>query len=432
MANNTNIQFYTDTRTVFTTSDLTGKTAIGSADATVQGFEIEYDLLTPTPKAFKISPLGVNYTDGVINDTTPLPRIAQVDSLIQSLETPPDATTLQVDKRILLTDGVSSSSIGISGTDTLIDASNNLILDPVGGVVDLSGNTLDMGSGEIHQCQLIHSLFNNNITVEGRGTGDVILKTNSVNRLTISDTGTLTFQGASGGMSYNNGTNTLTVTNLTGLASNSTSSVNSTNLLVTADNTSGTYYPTFVKTAGSGNKPFFIDTASPMTYNPSTGVMLFPQPPTCAVSATTANQLLNFNNFIIGNSPPTLISSGGGTVSYDAIRLGRSIRINNICIYSLELRATNIATLNAGNLSISLPFDVSSEVTATLAVGFVSGLAAAGAVEITASADAGAVGATRGVDLYIRKAITDTASVNLTKADIATNFRVRISGSYFV
>jgi len=257
MANNTNIQFYTDTRTVFTTSDLTGKTAIGSADATVQGFEIEYNLLT-TPEAFKISPLGVNYTDGVINDTTPLPRIAQVGSLIQSLETPPDATTLQVDKRILLTDGVSSSSIGISGTDTLIDATNNLVLDPVGGLVDLSGNTLDMGSGEIHQCQLIHSLFNNNITVEGRGTGDVILKTNSVNRLTISDTGTLSFQGASGGMSYNNGTNTLTVTNLTGLASNSTSSVNSTNLLVTADNTSGTYYPTFVKTAGSGNKPFAI------------------------------------------------------------------------------------------------------------------------------------------------------------------------------
>jgi hypothetical protein len=427
--NNTNIQFYTDTRTVFTTSDLTGKTAIGSADATVQGFEIEYDLLTPTPKAFKISPLGVNYTDGVINDTTPLPRIAQVDSLIQSLETPPDATTLQVDKRILLTDGVSSGSIGISGTDTLIDATNNLVLDPVGGLVDLSGNTLDMGSGEIHQCRLIHSPFNNDITVEAIGTGNLALRTNNVSRLTVGATGTLTFQG---GMTYNNVSNTLTATNFTGLASNSTSSVNSTNLLVTADNTSGTYYPTFVKTAGSGNKPFFIDTASPMTYNPSTGVMVFPQPPTCTVSATTANQLLNFNNFIIGNSPPTLISSGGGTVSYDAIRLGRSIRINNVCIYSLELRATNIATLNAGNLSISLPFDVSSEVTATFAVGFVSGLAAAGAVEITASADAGAVGATRGVDLYIRKAITDTASVNLTKADIATNFRVRISGSYFV
>ena len=43
------------TGTVFSTSNEAGRTAIGSADATVKGFEIEYNLLT-IPEEFKISP----------------------------------------------------------------------------------------------------------------------------------------------------------------------------------------------------------------------------------------------------------------------------------------------------------------------------------------------------------------------------------------
>ena len=81
---NTNIQFYTDTRTVFSTSNGEAKTSIGSANGTVQGLEIEYNLgvTGANEEAFKISPLGINYTSGAINYTTPLDRIAQVGSLI--------------------------------------------------------------------------------------------------------------------------------------------------------------------------------------------------------------------------------------------------------------------------------------------------------------------------------------------------------------
>jgi hypothetical protein len=434
MANNTNIQFYKDTRIVFETPNGEGKTAIGSADATVQGFEIEYNLgVTGANEAFKISPLGINYTlgptgaTGSINYTTLLPRIAQVGSLLQSLETPPDATTLQVDKRILLTDGVSTGSIEISGVDTEIACSGNLILEPVTGIVDLSGNTLDMGSGEIHQCNLIHSLINNDITMEALGIGDVILKTNNVNRLTISDTGTLTFQG---GMTYDNVTNTLTATNFNGLVSNATNCVNAERVLVTTDNTNGDYYPTFVKTTGSNNKPFFIDTTSPMTYNPSTGVMSFPVPPICTTSATSANQLVNFQNFASAALSPTpiLVSSGGGTATYNAATtIGRVVRLNNVCIFQLELQATNIASLNAGTLTIPLPF-TNSACPASFAVGQIVGLAAAGAAEITASADP----SSNSIFLGIRRTVASTATVALEKADITNTFRIRIGGSYFV
>ena len=52
------------TGTVFSTSNEAWRIAIGSADATVKGFEIEYNLLT-SPEEFKISLLGINYTDRV-------------------------------------------------------------------------------------------------------------------------------------------------------------------------------------------------------------------------------------------------------------------------------------------------------------------------------------------------------------------------------
>ena len=433
MADTTNIQFYKDTRIVFETPNGEGKTAIGSADDTVQGFEIEYNLgVTGANEAFKISPLGINYTlgptgaTGSINYTTLLPRIAQVGSLLQSLETPPDATTLQVNKKILLTDGVSTGSIEISGVDTEIACSGDLILDPVGSI-NTNGSTLDMGSGEIHKCPLIHSQNNNDIIVEGLGTADVILKTGTVDRITVRDDGFLTFQG---GMTYNNATNTLTATNFNGLVSNATNCVNSEKILVTTDNTNGNYYPTFVKTTGSDNKAFFIDTVSPMTYNPSTGVMSFPVPPICTTSATTANQMLNFNNFSSGPFTPTLESSGGaGAPSYvSADTGGRFIRINNLCIFQLEIRINGFGTLPAGDLTISLPVTVSASICASFTIGVVVGLAAAGAVDVMADADAGATA----IALGIRRAITDTGVSALLRSDIATTFRVRISGSYFV
>jgi hypothetical protein len=262
---NTNIQFYTDTRRVFETSSGEAKTSIGSANGTVQGLEIEYNLLT-TPEAFKISPSGINYTKGItgatgaINYTTPLDRIAQVGSLLRSVDVPPDARTLQVDKRILLNDGVSTGSIGISGVNTQVTSSGNLILDPVTSIVDLLGNTLDMGGGDIIDCPLIQSVNNNNIIVEGRGTGDVILKTGSTNRLTISETGVMTFEG---GMGYNNATDTLTATKFAGTVKR---------VSLANNNTIGTFYPVFA--TGADSQSLFVDSETgPFSIDPSNGII---------------------------------------------------------------------------------------------------------------------------------------------------------------
>lgn len=77
-------------------------------------------------------------------------------------------------------------------TADTITATGDLILNPVGSI-NCNGKTIDMTGGEIHKCPLIHSQNNNNIIVEGLGTGDVILKTNGVNRVTVDDNGITTF-----------------------------------------------------------------------------------------------------------------------------------------------------------------------------------------------------------------------------------------------
>ena len=73
-------------------------------------------------------------------------------------------------------------------TANTISSSGDLFLNPTGSV-DMNGKTLNMTNGEIHNCPLIHSQNNNDIVIEGKGTGDVVLKTNNLNRVNITDAG---------------------------------------------------------------------------------------------------------------------------------------------------------------------------------------------------------------------------------------------------
>lgn len=77
-------------------------------------------------------------------------------------------------------------------TANTITATANLTLNPVGSI-NCNGKTIDMTGGEIHKCPLIHSQNNNNIVVEALGTGDIVLKTNGINRVTVADDGVSTF-----------------------------------------------------------------------------------------------------------------------------------------------------------------------------------------------------------------------------------------------
>jgi hypothetical protein len=181
-------------------------------DGTSQGLVLQYDKLTVDPKTFTITHNGINYKDNTNNDTTSLQRLAQVQQLFQAVVLPPDSTTLQINNRLLLQDPayntVSGSMSVDSGGNVRIDASGNLILNPLNplGTINASGKTINIGGGQIHNCGLINSQNNNDITIQGSGTGNIILRTGDTDRLTISDTGAWTCDGslsyASGIMSF--------------------------------------------------------------------------------------------------------------------------------------------------------------------------------------------------------------------------------------
>jgi hypothetical protein len=71
-----------------------------------------------------------------------------------------------------------------------------------GGVSDLAtvlaagnsagANDIDLNGNDLLNTAIVQGQTNNNITIEGTGTGDIVLKTNSVNRLTITDAGIFT------------------------------------------------------------------------------------------------------------------------------------------------------------------------------------------------------------------------------------------------
>ena len=69
----------------------------------------------------------------------------------------------------------------------------NLNLTAQGSIT--ANSNIDMKHYEIHNAALIDSKNNNNLTIEGKGTGDVIIKTNNVNRVTVDDAGLTTIPG---------------------------------------------------------------------------------------------------------------------------------------------------------------------------------------------------------------------------------------------
>jgi len=148
-------------------------------------------------------------------------------------------------------------------------------------------------------------------------------------------------------LSYNPSTGTLTATNFSGLATNTT------NVLFTSDNTNANYYLPFVKTTGTGQKPMFIDdTTLPLQYNPSSSVLTVGgligtiQLPTDNVTATFT-------------SGTTLTINMGGFRSFNTCRIGFTGTTNTISLFAFSSAVVNgkfgVAIYNGGtgNLTIN-------------------------------------------------------------------------------
>jgi hypothetical protein len=171
---------------------------------------------------------GLNYYDASLNNFSIQTTAGQGGVIFKEFGAGASATTARIKQGVItLTDGTTTNTIdknGMSGTAT--NATN-------------TSTTLTTTAGTYYP-----------VFVSSNASGN--------------------YPNLVGTMTYNPSSNTLTANTFNGVLSGT--ATNATNVGITADNTSGTYYLTFAKTSGTGNKPLFIDdTTTPLTYNPNTG-----------------------------------------------------------------------------------------------------------------------------------------------------------------
>ena len=164
--------------------------------------------------------------------------------------------------------------------------------------------------------------------------------------------------------------------------------------------------------------------------------MSFGAPPITSVSATAANQLVNWNNFTnIQTYTPVLSDSGGGVLTGPyLVRLGRYIQIGNLVWFQTRIVINSKAGLNnsiANNVRISLPVNSLSltNFRQSIAIGSAppSGLLNS-IVSITGFIPTG--GGVNYVEFEIKYTSTPTVDRNLTVTDIDTDFSISFGGFY--
>ena len=229
--------------------------------------------------------------------------------------------------QILLSDGTSSNTLSASswsgncaGTanlstyassvniEDLATGSNYHILFNSISTAGYNNLSMDVSTGN----HFYYSPGTNKITVGGTTNGGLAIS-GTASTITVAGTGTAI--SAVNASAINLGSSTVTAGTfsgaLTGLASSAT------NLVVTSDNTSGTYYIPFAKTTGTGAKPLFIDDATgPLSYNPSTATLT-----TAAINGTSGLNLLynaTVQSSITTNGVQETLLTTQGTATYSS------------------------------------------------------------------------------------------------------------------
>jgi hypothetical protein len=228
------------------------------------------------------------------------------------------------------TDGIVFNDATINQTASL--SWNGIITDKPTGFDILS--PLNMNTNDINNVNSLNSTAGNDLTISASrqmymtSTDDFNI-TSDNNILVNSQTSVLlncnggtyinTFNGGGGDgqitantfNGYLNGTADLA--NTASFAYSAGSATNSNNILITTDNTGGTYYIPFSKSSGTGNKPLFQDdTTNALTYNPITSTLsatTFSGNATNATNATNAINCSTTSTTTSGTYYPVFVSS---------------------------------------------------------------------------------------------------------------------------
>ena len=206
-----------------------------------------------------------NWTQGAIMNTimTSYPSLTMPST---------DMNTLNINNRIILTDGTTTNTLSnISWTGAI--ATKNEIANTTHYLNFSNVDTDSIGWPQKNSSLSCNPAIGNitAATFTGAATQSYLNTSIAIgpNYIPFTTGGTSGAQALStnSNLSYNASTGALTSTSFVGTATTAN------NVLVTSDNTSGTYFIPFVKST-TINSPLFVDdTATPLTYNPSTAVL---------------------------------------------------------------------------------------------------------------------------------------------------------------
>jgi hypothetical protein len=264
-----------------------------------------------------------------------------------------------------------SSLLNDASADWVVNSTNNkLYLDEIqektlahdivfSSDIGMGGNTIKMAGGEIHNCDLIHGRTNHDITVEAKGTGNLILETDNVTRVTVEDTGDVLLTGSlfvDG--SINGGPVDLDI--------NSNSKINFTSggdvslvvdysgadNVVTIDGTNPTFksnnQPLKINAAGTNALTLQTNTIDRVTVNGSTG------------NVTLSGDLTVSGGDINGPAAAALnINGGGSNQSIVLTTTGSSGNVDVTTAYGLTTRFTG------SNGSVGIPSGLIGTITAS-------------------------------------------------------------------
>ena len=273
--------------------------------------------LNTTPIYTTISPTAI--TQGA--NSISLQNLTLLPTVLDAVELPPNATTLQINNTLLLTDGSNNASLDVNQVNGNLDivttgfpTFNNL---PRCSVVptnadelvnkayaddtfitsdNTNGNyfipfskTSGTGNKPLFQDDTTGPLTYNPSTATLTATnisGSILVANNNTNgnfypvfvQNNASGIKPLLQDGLTSALTYNPATSVMTATtfngDLSGNATTATDATNADNVLITSDNTNGSYFIPFSKTSGTGDKPLFQDdTTGPLTYNPATATL---------------------------------------------------------------------------------------------------------------------------------------------------------------
>jgi hypothetical protein len=196
--------------------------------------------------------------------------------------------------------------------------------------------------------------FSGNATSSSTSTGVNLTSDNTAGTYYLPFTKTVTATGNSlfidnttTPLTYNPSTSTLTCSTFSGTATNAS------NLVIASDNTSGSYYIPFSKTSAGTNPLYVDDFTSPLTYNPSTGLMsalYFSGDeilPTSQNTATFAGTTLTMS----GASNGSIVTTRNSSV----VITGTSNTIANLTITNTLVNGTyKIGILNSGTNNLTI------------------------------------------------------------------------------